>query len=276
MSGAQTSVTREDGANGLWIGFQIEETSQASDDRRQGRKLPEADGRSQPMAIRFMAHRDIAGQAAKCDGAAVDTRLHGFNPRNRAGAEEREHRRPIIGRSIAEGQADSGLVGDVCGVQPAQFRGRPTKERPQSLIESTHASKSGGEGNLRHGELRLMNQLLGDKHAACLGDGDLARLPRCLRNNFSEGGARLDAQSRSPGIQRRPRPARQDQSGPWPGKRCWKRRARRPTRVLFPGGSAGTGESRPPAPRRRWDSSGNSPVLGDAPGRSVGSRCQWR
>ena len=54
---------------------------------------------------------------------------------------------------------------------------RPLEELSEGLVEAPHAAKAGGQCDRRHGQLRVVDELLGEQHAPCLRD----RVGRCTQ-----------------------------------------------------------------------------------------------
>ncbi len=85
-----------------------------------------------------------------------------------------QHRLPIVGRLIAQEKADlaARASGNVRRARSPQSAGRAREQGLERLVEPAHAAEAGREGDFDHRQVRLMDQLLGEQHAACLRDGD--------------------------------------------------------------------------------------------------------
>src|SRR5215831_6082308 len=84
-----------------------------------------------------------------------------------------EHAGPIVGRLIAEEQTDFASLGGraLRSTAAPQCVWRAAEQRQKRLVESADAAEARSEGDLGHGERRLVNELLREQHAAGLGDG---------------------------------------------------------------------------------------------------------
>ena len=82
-----------------------------------------------------------------------------------------KHRRPVVGRPIGQQKRDFRRGGSSRAPSP-QFARRAAVELLKRLVEPPHAAKAAGQRDLDHGEIGLMDQLLGKQHAAGLRDRD--------------------------------------------------------------------------------------------------------
>ena len=93
---------------------------------------------------------------------------------NGARAQERQHRIPVIGRPIA--QLDRHRAG--CAERLRDHRGaperagRPLKQMLEGFVEPPDAAKTGGRGDFRHRQTRVLDQLLRQQDPPRLGDRD--------------------------------------------------------------------------------------------------------
>ena len=172
--------------------------------------------------------------------------------------------------------ATAGESGADRSVAAAQLPGRSVIEGAEGIVESAQAAESCRHGNLRHRELRVMNQLFGEEHAPRLRDRDGRGAEVLFKKPAQLTFSHPDASRQGP---RQSRPLDQEslrRSAPMLGRRYSRCRANRPVQERSRAGSEGMHESRPPARQRRSGRIGSSPAWAYVPDRSDGSRSRWR
>ena len=123
-----------------------------------------------------MSDLDRAHLAVLQHGPAIGLAVDPLHPVDRASPQEGQHRRPVIGRAVAQphGDADRGDrafgQGDD-GLAP-QGAWRPAIELLEGLVEPADAAEARGERDLGHRQPGVVDQLLGEQHATGLGHGD--------------------------------------------------------------------------------------------------------
>ena len=133
-----------------------------------------AHGGAQRVRFGRVLDRHGALRTVERDGAAVAILGDDLDPRDRAPAQEVQHRRPIVRRVIAQQQRDLAARPGrhVFGARAPQCARRAAEQRLKRLVEAADAAEAGGEGDLGHRQLGLVDELLGQQHAAGLRDGD--------------------------------------------------------------------------------------------------------
>ena len=99
------------------VGGEVEHPAQARNDLRQARRVS-GSGPSPAGHVRRPGGPDGALLAVQADGPAVDVRPCTLStPGNRSGAQETQHRGPVVGRAVAQQQADfaRGAGGNIRG-----------------------------------------------------------------------------------------------------------------------------------------------------------------
>src|SRR5262249_46704790 len=114
---------------------------------------------------------DRADVVIELDRARIAVVAHQLDPRNGASAQERDHLVPVVGRPVPQAQGYGRECGSTVPARP-QAAGRPPVEPAKRVVEAAHAAEAGGGGYLRHGELRLLDELLGEQDAPRLGHCD--------------------------------------------------------------------------------------------------------
>ncbi len=158
------------GVDGGDVGAEVEDAADAGDDGGKSADFGEADGDGEAVVAGEMRDFDAAGFAVDLDGARVGVLSDDFEAFDRAGAEEGEHRAPVVGCPIAEAQCDVGFRGGEFA--PAEGAGWALEEVEEGFVEAADAAESGGGGDLRHGHVGFVEEVLGEEYAAGLSDGD--------------------------------------------------------------------------------------------------------
>ena len=78
--------------------------------------------------------------------------------------QEPEHERPVVGRPVVEPERDH-VAGASWSAPTPEPRWRPAVRLPERGVEPAEAREAGGEGDLRHGQIRLVEQPLRGLHA---------------------------------------------------------------------------------------------------------------
>ena len=260
-------------SDGVGIGGEIEHPPHPRDDLRQRRHVGKAHRHVDAVLVRGR-NADHAAMAADGDGAPV-----GVSP-TRVRRREWRARRETTASRPSHMAAGRRAAPTACRLRAANCRAsaaaspaaRPNNCRKVSLKRRT-LLKPEASATSRHRQRRLVDQLLCQQHPPRLRDRDrrgadmLAEQPAQL--------PRADAEPIGSGLRHRRRRARRPRSAPARATPCWRCRARTPAPARFPAGSAGRGESPPPAPPRRTHRTTRSRISACAPGRSAGSRCRW-
>src|SRR6185369_6553427 len=112
--------------------------------------------------------------AADRDRAGIPAVRHRLDTWDCPRAEERQNGAPIVGRAVAQLDRNRACRADglLCHARSPQGLGGPPVQLLKDLVEAPKAAKSRCRGDLRHWQPRILNQLLGQKYPAGLGDCD--------------------------------------------------------------------------------------------------------
>jgi hypothetical protein len=262
------------------VGAKVEHAADAPDDGGQGAHRREADACAEARPVRQVDDLDRPHEAILQHGPAIGVGLDPLDAVDRARLQEREHRVPVVRRTVGEAHGDADLADRAFGQGmhrfPPQRAWRPLEQLLEGLVEAPHAAEPGGQRDLRHRQAGVVDQLLGEQHAPGLrhGDGRGAEM-------LVEQAPQLplaDAEPLGPAHRRsrRRRRAHPPRSAPGRARRCSTCRATSRDQGRSPGGSAGTDGSRLPARRPRSRRTGSSRTWPSAPGRSAGNRSRSR
>ena len=170
----QQRVRDEVRADRRRVGVQVEHPAHARDDRRQRRSFGNRIGdRERAARLDRVRPRPCHGRrrARSCGG-----RRRPRPPRrpDRARREEREHRRPVVRRAVAQAERDAGAGAarrrrGRCDA--ARSAGGRRAARNVSLKRRT-LPKPAASATSRHRQPRLVDELLGEQHAPRLRDRD--------------------------------------------------------------------------------------------------------
>jgi hypothetical protein len=118
---------------------------------------------------RRMGDLDPTDRVLDLDNPAIEAVGDRLNIRYCAGAEKSGDRLPIVGRTVRKQQRDRRLPCRDCqAFAAAQLARRAVVEPLECLIEAADAAKAARHCDFRQRQLRLMNELLGQKHTARL------------------------------------------------------------------------------------------------------------
>jgi hypothetical protein len=114
---------------------------------------------------------DPADSLADPDHPPIARPLDLLDPGDGAGGEEAQHRRPIVGSAIVQPQRHGrGRIGQGGLTAAAQLARRAAEQLGEGVVEPADTAKARGQGDLRHGQTRFVDQLLGEVDPAVLGD----------------------------------------------------------------------------------------------------------
>ncbi len=174
--GSENPILRQMGGDSDGIGRQVKHTAQSRDDGRQRRKPGKLHGRAQRVTV---AGLDTDGplQTVELNGSGVTAGADMLDAGNGALAQKVDHRRPVVGRMIAQRQNDLPLRpgGTIRLASAPQFTRRSAEQRLEGLVETANAAEARRERHLGHRQTRLMNKLLGQQNAAGLRHGNRRR-----------------------------------------------------------------------------------------------------
>ncbi len=161
------------GADSGHVGAEIKHPAYAGDDRWQRADLgkPDGDGKAVPPAK--VGDLDRSLLAILNHRSAVDLAGDLFNAIDGAGAQPGQHGVPVVRGPVAKLDGDADIGGGPLrqghdGAAP-QRRRRPPEQLLESLVEPPHATVTGGQRDLGHGQAGLMDQLLGEQNPTGLG-----------------------------------------------------------------------------------------------------------
>ena len=168
---SESRIAGEMVINGLDVGSQIEEASNARDDGRERLHIGEANSDSKALSFWKVSYLDASELSAGFNGAKITPGLDDFDAANSAGAEEGQQRFPVVRRPIPK--AEDHIFLFISGnAFSAQGCGRAMEKAAKRLIESPQAAETGGHRHFRHGHAGIVDQLLGEEYSPRLCDGD--------------------------------------------------------------------------------------------------------
>src|SRR5208337_115364 len=156
---ARPGVPREVTRNAKRVGCEVEDPPHPVDGLEEASRIAELDTQHEMCSVSAPGDLDQSWFPARFDGPSVAPTGDLFDPRSGARGEEAKRGIPVEGRPVgkAKGQpiAFCPIGRTATGTQPT---GRFAETGTQRVVELTNALEPGGEGNLRHREIRFIEQ----------------------------------------------------------------------------------------------------------------------
>ena len=224
---AQQRVGAELFGNHRRVGAEIEHAAHTFDDEQQGARAGETDLERQGRAGLGAGHVDDAVRAVDRDRPAITPRVDELDAGRRPRAQEREHRRPVIGWTVGEAEAIALRIGDDANArQPPQLGRRTRVGAPHLAVEAPDAAEARRVRHLAEGQGRLVEELLGEMEAPRVRDVDRRRAqmleeeaPQMAGGHAGTRGQRVDARLVERSFADQPQRARDDRRRAEPRRR---------------------------------------------------------
>ena len=167
---AQLRVTREMAIDRLGVGIEVEEAADAGDQVHEPFDGRQVRAQAQCVLARNVPHLDHTGRTVDIGDTAVHVRveINRLDAGNRARREEREQRGPCERRPVGHAQLEAAVDHEPVGHASlgAQLARCELEDLEHDPVHLPHAVETGSDGDLRHRQVRVVEQAAGEVRAA--------------------------------------------------------------------------------------------------------------